>query len=93
MTDVFFIAPICVWQVILAHLVMPESPSAASKFFSRMLPRSKRDVLDASGAVAFEGKVIILPRERLSLADNLPVFALDLLGGEGWTFEGVETPK
>ena len=52
----------------------------------------KRDVLGAGGAVAFEGEVIVLAGEQLGVADDLPVFAIHLLDGEGGTFEGVKTP-
>src|ERR1700722_10177483 len=51
----------------------------------------QRDVLDTGGAVTFEGEVVVLPGEQLSVADNLPVFAIDLLDGERGTFEVVKS--
>ena len=50
------------------------------------------DVLDAAGGVAGEGELVVLAGEELGVADDLPVFAGDLLDGEGGAFEGVETP-
>ncbi len=49
-------------------------------------------MLDAGGAVAFQGELVVLAGEKLGVSDDLPVLAVSLLEGEGWAVEGVEAP-
>jgi hypothetical protein len=50
------------------------------------------DVLDTTDSVAVQGEVIVLADEELVVADDLPVFVIDLLNVEGGPFKGVESP-
>ncbi len=49
-------------------------------------------MLDAGGAVAFEVEMVVLSREQLGLADDLPVPAIHLLQRESRAIEGIEAP-
>ena len=51
------------------------------------------DVLDAGGAVALQGEVVVLAGKQLRVADDLPTLAVHLLQRQCRSVEGIEAPE